>query len=204
MSHADLPFAPASERNRVPILDAVGPRLGAPARLLEIGAGTGQHAVYMAAALPHIDWWPTDRSDALPGLQARLDFEAPANVHAAQALDVLADPWPEGPFDIVYSANTAHIMPWAGVEAMAAGIDNVLASDGRFFLYGPFNIDGAYTSDGNRDFDRDLRRRDPNMGIRDVEALETLLGGYQMALTERLPMPANNQLLVFSRLRNSS
>ncbi len=194
-----LPFAPASERNREPILAALKPRLAFTGRLLEIGAGTGQHAVYMAAALPHIDWWPTDRSEALEGLGGRIAIEGPPNLRAPTALDVSSDPWPAGPFDVVYSANTAHIMSWQGVEAMAAGVGEVLRGGGPFFLYGPFNVAGNYTSAGNRAFDEELRGRDPSMGLRDVEALDSLFAHHHVHLQERLPMPANNQLLVFRR-----
>lgn len=199
MNPEALPFAPASERNREPILAALKPRLDGAGRLLEIGAGTGQHAVYMAARLPDIEWWPTDRAEALPGLRARIEAEGLGNLRPPQALDVLRDSWPAGPFEVVYSANTAHIMSWVGVEATAAGIDRILHPQGRVFLYGPFNEAGQYTSRGNRTFDQSLRARDPAMGLRDVEALESLYAGYQIRLMERVPMPANNQLLVFSR-----
>lgn len=197
MNPEALPFSAACERNKRPILEVLTPRLPQPARLLEIGAGTGQHAVFMAAVLPGVEWWPTDRDAELPGLRLRLEAEAPDNVRAARPLDVLADPWPDEAFDAVYSANTAHIMSWPAVQAMIAGAGRVLRPDGRFFLYGPFNIDGHFTAASNEAFDHDLRRRDPAMGLRDLAALESVAASHQMVLEERLSMPANNFLLVF-------
>ena len=194
-----LPFSPASERNREPILAAMAPRLAEAGRLLEIGAGTGQHAVFMASALRGWQWLPTDRAAVLDTLGQRLHAEATENVATARALDVLSDTWPEGPFDAAYSANTAHIMSWEAVCAMLAGVARVLRSGGRFFLYGPFNVGGQFTAPSNRTFDTSLRRRDPAMGLRDLEALESEAGRHQMILTEHVAMPANNALLVFDK-----
>jgi len=196
-SHPGLPWCAASQRNRVPILAALRPRLVRVGRLLEIGAGSGQHAVYLARAFPGLQWLPTDRREVLPGLQGRIDAEGPANLQPARALDVLLDPWPQGPFDAAYSANTAHIMPWPAVCATLAGLGRCLAPDAQFFLYGPFNVGGDYTAPSNRAFDVDLRARDPSMGLRDVDALETEAARHQLILEERVTMPANNLLLVF-------
>lgn len=195
----ELPFCAASDRNRHPIHGALDSRLPANGRLLEIGAGNGQHAVFMAPRFAGLDWLPTDCAEMLNGLQARLDAEPAPNLRRARALDVRRDPWPDGPFNVVYSANTAHIMSWKAVCAMFSGVDSCLAPDGAFYLYGPFNIDGRYTSSGNEAFDHDLRDRGADMGLRDLEALESLAANHHMQLQERLEMPANNMLLVFKR-----
>lgn len=193
-----LPFSPASERNRGPILEALLPRMPACGRLLEIGAGSGQHAVYMAPHFPHLEWLATERSEALPGLAARLDLEGAPNLAPPRSLDVLAGPWPEGPFEAAYSANTAHIMSWEGVCAMIAGVGARLVPGGALFLYGPFNRGGSFTAPSNQAFDRDLRRRDPQMGLRDLEALEALAANHHLQRVEIIDMPANNFLLHFT------
>jgi SAM-dependent methyltransferase len=200
-SREELPFSPASERNRVPILEALEPRLSGPGRLLEIGSGTGQHAVYMAPRFPELEWLPTDRAEVLPGLRSRLALEGSDNLVAARALDVLSDSWPDGRFTAAFSANTSHIMHWNAVCAMLEGVADCLEPGAPFFLYGPFNINGGFTAPSNETFDRDLRRRDPGMGLRDLADLESQAGRHGMSLEERLPMPANNQLLVFRRNR---
>lgn len=196
-----LSWSAASERNREPIFAALRPRLPGQGRLLEIGAGTGQHAVWMARRYPNIEWLPTDLKEALPGLRARIEAQGPGNVLAPRALDVRRGNWPPGPFDAVYSANTAHIMHWDGVCAMFEGVARRLRAGGGFFLYGPFNVEGRFTAPSNEAFDRSLKARDPGMGIRDMDALDDLARGGGMALEERLQMPANNFLLVFRRDR---
>lgn len=199
MSLADLPHSPAAERNRVPIGNVLERQLGSSGRLLEIGAGTGQHAVYLAARLPAWQWCPTDRAPTLPGLRARCEAEASDNVQAPLALDVLHDAWPEGPFDAAYSANTAHIMSWEGVCATFAGLERVLRVGGRYFLYGPFREHGRFDTPSNEAFDAGLRRQDPAMGLRDIEALESLAKRHQMEYQAAWEMPANNRLLVYLR-----
>lgn len=194
-----LPFSPASERNKAPILNTLRGRMPAAGRLLEIGAGSGQHAVFMAPEFPRLAWLPTDRGVELPGLQARLDAEGSANIRPALALDVLADEWPAGPFAAAFSANTAHIMGWDGVCATLAGLGRCLAPGAPYFLYGPFNVNGKFTAPSNAAFDADLRARDAAMGLRDVAALEAEAARHHIDLEERLEMPANNFLLVFRK-----
>lgn len=193
-----LAFSEACERNRQPILDALRTVLPAHGRVLEIGSGTGQHVVFFAAALRDLEWQPSDRAENLPDLRRRLQVEGGPNVRPAIELDVLG-PWPDGPFEAVYSSNTAHIMSWNEVCAMFAGVRRVLAPGGVFCLYGPFNEFGAFTAPSNAAFDSDLRSRDPQMGLRDIQDLESQARERQMMLVERFAMPANNQLLVFSR-----
>lgn len=195
----DLPFAPASERNKRPILAALRHVLPGRGRLLEIGAGTGQHAVFFAPEFSGLSWHTSERASELEGLRARIDQEGGNSMPPPHALDVLAGPWPAGPFRAVYSANTAHIMSWRAVCAMFGGIRRVLAPGGVFCLYGPFNVDGACTAPSNAEFDRSLRARDPAMGLRDTAELAALADAHDMDEEQRIEMPANNLLLVYRR-----
>lgn len=197
---ADLPFAEACERNKGPILHALVKRLPRRGHVLEIGSGSGQHVVHFAPHLERLTWQPSERAELLPGLNARIRLEGGPNVLPAIELDVLGV-WPDRQYVAVYSANTAHIMAWPAVCAMFAGIGLRLAPAGVFCLYGPFNVGGAYTAPSNEAFDRQLQARDPEMGLRDADALDSLAREHQMALQERVPMPANNQLLQFCGTR---
>ncbi len=195
----ELPFAPAAERNRGPILEALTPRLPGAARVLEIGSGTGQHAVAFTSALSGVRWWPTERRGELPGLVARVAAEGGPNLCEPVELDVLRGPWPDGPFEAVFTANTAHIMHWPGVCAMLAGAGRVLAPGGKLFIYGPFRRGGRHTAASNARFDQSLRRADPGRGVRDLEALESEAEQHQLSLHEIIEMPANNLIAVFLR-----
>ena len=194
----DLPFSPACERNKGPIGDVLEDLLPASGTVLEIGSGTGQHVVCFASRFPGLCWQPSDRKDYLPGLAARVEREGGENVLPPVELDVF-DAWPQRRFDAVYSANTAHIMDWDAVCSMFVGVNACLEAHGVFCLYGPFNEQGRYTSASNSEFDRDLRLRDPAMGIRDREALERLAQDQSMSLRDVYKLPANNQMLVFDR-----
>jgi cyclopropane fatty-acyl-phospholipid synthase-like methyltransferase len=193
-----LPFAEACERNKGPILEILKEVLPSRGRILEIGAGTGQHLVFFAPHFPGLKWQSSDCSENLGGLAARISLEASPNILPPIELDVLGN-WPGQLFDAVYSANTAHIMAWHAVCAMFAGLELHLAPGGVFCLYGPFNRNGRFTAASNAEFDRQLRERSSEMGLRDVEALESLAQRHQMILVRQYPMPANNQVLVFRR-----
>ena len=188
------PFSQACENNREPILRVLKPVFAKAHSILEIGSGTGQHAVYFAAQLPHLLWNTSDQQEHHVGIQAWLQDSQLPNVKAPIALEVTRD-WPDAKFDGVFSANTAHIMSWSQVESFFAGVAKVLVNDGRFLLYGPFNYAGAYTSDSNAQFDVWLKQRDPLSGIRDLEALVELADRTQMKLEKDYEMPANNRLL---------
>lgn len=194
-----LPYSSAAERNRQPILDQLLTLLPPEATVLEIGSGSGQHAVFFTRHLPGLCWQPTDRGENLSGLEAQ--FRANGNNRILQplTLDVLSGPWPEQTYDAAFSANTAHIMPWKAVQAMFAGVAAQLLPGGRFILYGPFNVDGKFTSASNAHFDLHLRQEDPQMGIRDMAEIESLSSNYQLHLEQKNPMPANNFTLVFLR-----
>lgn len=191
------PFAESCVENREPILAVLAPRLTDCARLLEIGSGTGQHAVYLAPSLPHLSWQPSDTMAQLDGIRAWLDATQVDNVLPPLALDVLHDAWPAGPFDAVFSANTAHIMPPDAVAAMFRGVAGLLRPHGRFLLYGPFNYGGRFTAPSNARFDAWLRQRDPQMGVRDLDWLSDLAQGLGLRLAEDIAMPVNNRTLVW-------
>jgi len=200
------PFAESCEQNKRPILTVLRQLLHGRHHLLEIGSGTGQHGVYFAAAFPHLRWQTSDRAENHPGIHAWLADEGPANAIAPLALDVRSQPWPLPPqsVDAVFSANTAHIMGWDGVEAMFAGVAEVLVGDGLFILYGPFKYHGRFTTEGNARFDQWLTSRDPQSGIRNFEALVRLGEANGLRLYRDFAMPANNRMLVWVRERHLS
>ena len=192
------PFSEACEENKRPIL-AVLERLFADSRrVLEIGSGTGQHAVFFGAALPQLTWQTSDVAEAQAGINAWLDEAGLPNVLRPLALEVTGE-WPQASFDAVFSANTTHIMSWPEVEGMFQGIGRILESGGVLALYGPFNFAGAYTSDSNARFDQWLKARDPHGGIRHFEALDQLASDNRLAFAEDIPMPVNNRILVWTK-----
>jgi SAM-dependent methyltransferase len=182
------PYSEACERNRDPILAVLRRIFADRRRVLEIGSGTGQHAAYFSAALPHLVWQASDVRAHVAGI--RMWGVEPIE------LDVDA-PWPAITADAAFSANTAHIMSWPQVERMFAGLGRLLPEDGCFALYGPFNYGGRPTSESNARFDAMLRARDPASGLRDIEAVNELARRCGFALMEDNAMPANNRLLVF-------
>ncbi|MFL6591875.1 MAG: DUF938 domain-containing protein [Luteimonas sp.] len=195
----ERPFSPACERNRDPILAVLRERFGQRRRVLEIGSGTGQHAVHFAAAMPWLAWQCSDVADNLPGIRAWLDEARLANTPAPIEFDVAAPPSRPSRFDALFSANTLHIMGWTQVEAFFALLPGWLQPQATVVVYGPFNSRGDYTSDSNRDFDAWLRARDPCSGIRDFESVDALARTAGLRLVEDVAMPANNRCLVWER-----
>ena len=193
------PFAESCQQNRGPILEVLRVELADRSRLLEIGSGTGQHAVYFGAEFPQLLWQTSDVAEMHSGIQAWLDEAGLANVLAPLTLDVCQDDWPQHSYDAVFSANTAHIMAWSQVECFMRGIGRVLQSGGVFCLYGPFNYNGRYTSESNARFDSWLKSRDPLSGLRDFEALDDLARAAGLVFERDYAMPANNRTLVWSK-----
>lgn len=205
----DKPFAAACERNRDPILEVLRERFADARHVLEIGSGTGQHAVHFAAAMPWLTWQCSDRAEYLPGIRAWLGETGLANTLVPVELDV--GEWELGAaagegmrFDAVFSANTLHIMGWAQVRAFFAGVGALLAGGGTLVVYGPFNYGGDYSSDSNREFDGWLRARDPASAIRDFEAVDALAHETGLVLQDDIAMPANNRCLVWQRTETIS
>ena len=193
------PFSEACERNKEPILGVLKTRFLEPATVLEIGAGTGQHAVHFAAHLPHLTWVSTDRQENLAGIHEWFDEARLPNLRGPLQLDVLQVRWPIDEMQYAFSANTAHIMSWPEVEAMFTGVGARLLPGGCFCLYGPFNRNGDFTSESNRAFDSSLRARNPLMGIRDDRALVELGERCELALAADHSLPANNRLLIWTK-----
>lgn len=196
----EKPHAPATERNREAILAVLRRHFADRQRVLEIGSGTGQHAVHFAAALPHLTWQTSDRPQYLPGIRLWLDEARLTNTPQPLALDVntpLALPLR---YDAVFSANTLHIMSWPEVERLFALLPALMTPEALFCCYGPFNYGGRFTSPSNAQFDAALKQDDPRRGIRDFEAVNALAHSAGLVLIEDAEMPANNRCITWRRV----
>lgn len=193
-----LPFSEACERNKEPILQVLRTVFDQRGHVLEIGSGTGQHAVYFASQLPQLTWHPTERLGFLPQLAARTQAEGGRNLRPPTVLDVRQTVWPLRSVDAIFTANTLHIMSWPEVMDMFRGIAATLEPSGSLCIYGPFHYGGRHTSPTNESFDRMLRERDPDSGVRDIEAVIRLAADAQLQLTADHDLPAFNRLLVFA------
>lgn len=196
----DKPFSQACENNKRPILESIRNTFTSPGTILEIGTGTGQHAVHFAAALPHVVWQPSDRPGATDHCRGWIKDAALANVRPPLELNVASEKWPLDRIDGAYSANTAHIMAWEEVEAMFAGLAKRMNTGMPFCLYGPFRFGGKHTSDSNRQFHQHLRAQAPHMGIRDMDDLLKVAERVGFRLESDQQLPANNRLLVWRKL----
>jgi cyclopropane fatty-acyl-phospholipid synthase-like methyltransferase len=193
------PFAAATERNSLPILEVIRSEFEHASTVLEIGSGTGQHAVSFGNALNHLFWQTSELIENHAGIHAWLDEEGLPNVRKPIELDVMtADVSPQD-YDAVFSANTAHIMSYEAVEKMFSLVGKTLRENGIFCLYGPFRQGGEFNTQSNADFDRSLRGRNPEMGIRDLEALDKLGESGGMVRERLYAMPANNSLAVWRK-----
>ncbi|RAJ94892.1 DUF938 domain-containing protein [Aliidiomarina maris] len=192
-----LPYSHACENNKDPILQVLKEILQPGQKVLEIGAGTGQHAEYFAAQLPEIEWQASDRAEHLDGLQRRFAQAGLSNLADPIELDINRQQLPRCQFDLVYTANTLHIMSWPTVERLFNGLRKVLADNGKLIIYGPFNYAGTYTSGSNELFDQSLRSRNAHMGIRDIEKVQRLADQAGFNCLQDYQMPANNRLLYF-------
>lgn len=192
-------FSSACERNADPILHVLRQEFANARHVLEIGSGTGQHAVHMGAHLPHLIWQTSDLPVYHPSILDWLDEARLDNVQAPLTLDMTQPDWPQADFDAIFTANTCHIMSWDKVERMFAGAASLLSAGGVLCIYGPFNVGGQYTSEGNQRFDEALRAQGGQMGLRDLEAVHELAASCDFAPKADHAMPANNRLLVWHR-----
>jgi cyclopropane fatty-acyl-phospholipid synthase-like methyltransferase len=192
-----LPFSEACERNKLPILEVLRGRFADRQHVLEIGSGTGQHAVYFAAALPHVAWHPTEQLAYLSDLAQRVRLEGGTNLMAPTLLDVKQTVWPLRRADAIFTANTLHIMSWAEVAALFRGIGDTLTAGGLFCVYGPFRYEGRYTSASNESFDLMLKERDPHSGLREIGEVSGLAAEVGLRLEADHDLPAFNRLLVY-------
>lgn len=190
--------APAADRNREPILAVLRRVLPRTGLVLEVSAGTGQHAAYFAAAFPGVVWQPTDVDPAalasIAGWTAGIE-----NVRAPLVLDVEAPAWCVARADAIVCINMVHIAPWSATEGLLAGAGRVLSAGGVVYLYGPYRIGGVHTAPSNDVFDESLRARDPAWGVRDLEAVVAAAAAHGLAHEETVAMPANNQSIVLRR-----
>ncbi len=189
------PFSQACENNKVPVLAILKKAFGECRRVLEIGSGTGQHAVYFSPRLPHLHWHTSDRSENHAAINFWINDHPAPNLHRPRLLDVNMLIWPLLSVDGVYTANTCHIMSQKSVNRMFAGLARHLEPGGVFCLYGPFKYQGNYTSESNAKFDLWLKRQDPRQGIRNFEDIAKLAHDAGLELINDHEMPANNRLL---------
>lgn len=194
------PFAESSEQNKAPILAVLQKYCSTAESVLEIGSGTGQHAVFYAEQFSQLTWFASDRIEYHAGIQMWLDDSSLPNIKGPLLLDVNQQDWPLNQTDVVFSANTVHIMDWPSVQNMFAGIGRVLKTDGHLCLYGPFNYNGQFSSESNARFDLWLKQRDPQSGVRDFEALLVLAENAGLSFVEDVEMPANNRVLVWQKI----
>ncbi len=168
--------------------------------MLEVASGSGEHAVHFAAALPQLVFQPSDPDDeALASIDAWAEASGLSNIRPAMTLDAEAPAWPVAEADAVLCCNMIHIAPWTAAVGLISGAARILQDHGLLYLYGPFRRDGRHTAPSNEAFDRDLRRRDPAWGIRDLEAISALAAAEGFAAPEVVEMPANNLSVIFRR-----
>ncbi|WP_286159004.1 DUF938 domain-containing protein [Methylobacterium sp. Leaf456] len=194
-------FAPAAARNGAAILDVLRAVLPPGGTVLEVASGTGEHAVRFAAALPTLRWQPSDPDRrALGSIAAHARLAGLPNLLAPLELDAGATDWSVTRAEAVLCVNMIHIAPWAATEGLLAGAGRLLPEGGPLVLYGPFRIGGAHTAESNARFDADLRMRDPEWGVRDLEAVLAAAAGHGLGLAEQIAMPANNLSLVLRKV----
>ena len=194
--------SPSTARNREPILEVLAPRLPDSGLVLEIAAGAGEHAVHAAAALPHLQWQPTDPDpEALISIAAWRDHAALPNLLPPLRLDASdPDSWPVAQADAVVNINMIHISPWSATQGLMAGAGRLLPSEGLLYLYGPYLEADVETAPSNLAFDQSLKDRNPAWGLRRLDDVTALAARHGLTLAERIAMPANNLSLIFRRV----
>ena len=193
------PYSESCEQNREPILAVLSEVFADRRQVLEVGSGTGQHAVYFGAELPHLRWQTADVLPHHAGIRAWIEEAALPNVLLPLELDVNQPHWSSDRYDAVFSANTLHIMGWPEVQLFFQGVGQVLQPGGVLVVYGPFNYNGAFTSESNARFDVWLKQRDPASGVRDFEAVDAEASAQGLVLQRDIAMPANNRSLVWHK-----
>lgn len=197
----DKPFAEAAARNADPILEVLLHEFRDSTDVLEIGSGTGQHAIHFAASLEHLQWQTSDLRENHPAIRAWIADARLPNVREPISLDVKTAELSTS-YDAVYSANTAHIMSIDEVVRMFALVARVLRPDGVFCLYGPFRRFGEFNTESNARFDASLRARDPSMGIRDLEELDAVGAANGLHRHNLYAVPSNNLVVMWKKTTN--
>ena len=195
----ELPFSEACERNKGPILEVLRKVFSKTETVLEIGSGTGQHAVHFSKHLSHLVWQPTELGERVAMLKSRIDLEGPGNLLPAKELDVERNDWRLEETDAVFIANVFHIAPIEVMHSCLKGTSKCLKRLGIFCVYGPFRFEGEFTSPSNAQFDCSLKTNNPEWGIRDFEQLCQVAEERGLTFQHNYSMPANNQLLVFKK-----
>ena len=196
-----LPFSESAERNQKPIAQVLKDFITKQDRnIFEIGSGTGQHAAYLGSCFSHLDWQTSDVKSNHSTIQAYIDRANLNNLLSPIEFEVGKTPWPRKRFDIVYTANTLHIMSWKNVKTTLKSVNKIMNEGGQFFIYGPFKFDGEFTSESNEKFDLILKENDPQRGIRNFEDIKTNLEKNNLMFTNKIEMPANNMILVFTKI----
>lgn len=195
----ELPYSLAAERNSGPILSVLRQQFARCEKVLEIGSGTGQHAVAMAEGMPHLAWQTSDLVENHNAIEARVCDSQARNVYPPLLLDVRDPPLTISKYDGVFSANTAHIMNPHTVAAMFEMVGHLLIEGGAFCLYGPFRQNGKLNSASNESFDKSLRARGADMAIRDLETLDELAENNGLKRNYLFAMPANNQFVIWQK-----
>ena len=197
----EKPYSAACDNNKGPILEVLKQYITPENRkLLEIGTGTGQHAVFMAREFPHIDWITSDRAQNHEGIKQWLTEARVNNLKGPIQFAIGKDEFPRNSFDLVFNSNTFHSMSWKECKTLMKMLGNRLREGAQVFIYGPFNYNGTFTSESNRDFDGLLKARDPQSGIRSFEDVDANMKKNGFAFCKDHEMPANNRLLVYTRL----
>ena len=189
-------YSEACARNQQPIYAALADKLAGIESVLELGSGSGQHALHFSAQLPHLIWQCSDTTAYLEALKRNLSQSDTSSFAEPLLLDVNQQ-WPAQRFDMIYTANSLHIMSWDSVLNLFAQLKGHLSKDGLFCCYGPFKYQGEFTSASNAQFELCLKGRDPLSGVRDFEALQQLGDKNGLRLIDDIKMPANNQLLIW-------
>lgn len=190
-------FSQACENNKDPIFTVLAPQLKAITKVVEIGSGTAQHASFFTSLLPHLTWQTTDQGEYFPQLQALIKQYNSSALPAPLLLDVNQETWPIKNCEMIFTANTLHIMPWQCVQKLFCGVSSALQKGGHLYIYGPFNYAGKYTSKSNEAFDLRLKTTNSLSGIRGIEEIMLLANKAQLELLADHAMPANNRLLHF-------
>jgi len=191
------PYSESCDQNKEAILSVISPILSTVSSVLEVGSGTGQHAIHFAKKMPHLSWHTSDRQDYISGIECWLNEAKVENVIAPVVLNVNHSIWPEQKVDAVFTANSVHIMNQDEVTLLIEGSAAALTLKGCFLIYGPFNYDGNYTSESNERFDQWLKDRDGRSGIKDFEEISRLALANGLSLKKDYEMPANNRILHF-------
>jgi len=190
------PYSESCEQNKFAILDVIQAFLQPGIEVLEIGSGTAQHAIFFAENHPRIYWQTSDRAAYIEGIQSWLDFAGLTNLASPIVLDVCAQ-WPDNTYDLVFTANSLHIMGEQAAEQCIRGAAKILKPGGNLIVYGPFNYDGRFTSESNCRFEQWLKQQNPESGIKDFEWLNEIATIAGLTLRDDIAMPANNRVLIW-------